>query len=430
VAGATVPLADYARLPFIQERVRLATDWFPLPTPIDPPLLVRFQYLLTRMLDARYSFALGNLVFHGIFLAFLVRFFGGVRVLVPVVLAYVGVASHYRFFYFLNGAEAELPAAVFGLIGLVRVTERSLVSGIFWLTASLLLKPSGIFFALSAVLLTLWRLLRRRLRWAEVPWGLVAVSFGVLVPFYVGLAWLVHRNRGVTESFGGPDSPFFIYTCSTFGKEFLTFYPVQFALAIVGLFVAPKAWRQLGYIALSVFFLRCLVHVAGGSYTIFFIPLAVVLIAGVFVRIWNGARPLWRWTAVLGAFAILLSANVTWYLRNVDDAYISRANSGWDNLVERLRREVPQGATVFFRKVSPRYDLVRNGRSDLTFLQLPEHPGEALERLAKPGPVLYMAPYQDFRGTDGPLAALGYREFAAAFGGHDEWRFVVLLKPQ
>ena len=31
-----VPLSDHTRLPFTQERVRWATDWFPLPVPIIP----------------------------------------------------------------------------------------------------------------------------------------------------------------------------------------------------------------------------------------------------------------------------------------------------------------------------------------------------------------------------------------------------------
>lgn len=420
-----IPLSDLTRLPYTQERVRWATDWFPLPVPIDPPLLVRTEYLLTRVLDARYAFVLASLAFHGLLLAFLIRAFGGARQALPVGAAYLAVVANWRSFYFLNGAEAELPAAAFALIGLVAVTRRRYVPAVWAFLVGSLFKATTLYYGFAAVGLVAWWLARRRVRASDLPWGLAAASAAVIGLFWAGLLYNAFGLRGGGYLFATQAYTFVVTPLSVFAADLLTNYPAQAALALAGL-VWPRDDR-VRWIALAVaiLVLRSTAAVAGGYYTTFFIPLMAYLGAGFVVRVWE--LPGFGRRLALAVSVAALAVNAATYAALPNkEGWISRANSGWEQLVSTLERDVPQGATVYFRKVSPRYDLERAGRRDLRFFELSEGEGQ-IATLSREGPVLYIAPYRDLRGADGPLAAIGYRELAPAFGSEDD-RFVVLLK--
>lgn len=435
VALVFIPLADHTRLPFVQERVRWATDWFPLPTPVDPPLLVRTEYLLTRVLDARYTFVLAELAVHAILLGYLVRWYGGRRVALPVTLGYAAAAATFRSFYFLNGAEAELPAAAFGLMAYIEVGRRRYVPGVVLFFLALAFKPTAIYLALSAAGLVLWRLVRREARWRELPWREAGVAVVVVAAFWVGMLVNVLQLRGFGAGslFAGPETPFFVHAASVFLGEFVTVYPVQVMLAVAGLVLAGRDRGFLAYLVVSTFVLRSTSPVAGGYYTTFFLPLWCLLAAGLLVRLWplaHSRSPLPRHAISALVATAALVGNAAAYAAMPDKAdWITRANSGWGELIDDLARDTPRGAVVYFRKVSPRYDLERRGRADLRFFEIPERESEALARLSRSGPVLYVAPYRDLRGADGPLGTLGYQVFTKPFGGRDD-PYVILVKRQ
>lgn len=414
ILGLAIFLGDHTRLPFTQERVRWATHWFPLPAPIENPLFVRFQYLLASLFDARYSFVLGNMVFHAVFFAFLVWYLGGTRVLLPAALAYVGVAGHYWFLWYLNGAEAELPAGVFGVMGFLLIARSKFVPGTFALTFALLLKPAGVYYALAAGGLLAWRWLRREADPRQMPWPLVLVSIAVLVPFYVGFVYYVVVLRGGVYIVDRPESPFFVTTFTAFAREFLTVYPIHMILAVAGLLWSRLDRWTLAYLFVSVFLMRSTYTVGGGYYQMMFLPLWALLVAGLLVRFWEW-QGLRRWVPVAVVVLVLAVADVGSYLISRD--FLTRSTGNWDQLIVKMRTELPQGATVYFRKVSPRYDLVRQGRTDLVFVELKE--GEdATKQLTSPSRgALVIAPVFDFEEEGRGLTRLGYTEFAAPFGG-------------
>jgi hypothetical protein len=429
-------IADQTRLPFVQERVRWATDWFPLPTPIENPLFVRYQYILASVLDARFSFLLGNAVFYAILFGFLIDHFGASKAL-PVGLAMLGVIAHFRFVYFLNGAEAELPAAILGLVGFFLVARRELVGGLMVLTIALMFKPTAIYYAISAGLLVLWWLIRREIPIRRVPWRLAMTAVVALIPFYIGFAYYVVLQRGGTYIFDRPSNPFFVQTASIFLNEFLTVYPAQVAVALFGLVVLPKDRGLLTFLVVSLFLTRSTYTVGGGYYTVFFLPVWVLLAARCLIwlqgRI-SATRP--RAVAMAAVFVLLVAGSAADYLVSRGDLWVNRSNTHWDQLIANLREEIPPGATVYFRKLSPRYDLVRSGRRDLRFFEISEDRDTALTALAAPGPILYMAPYVDLDGPDGPLKGYGYQEVSPPLGyrdvyaasSEDKFRIVVLLK--
>lgn len=429
VALAFIPLSDITRLPYLQDRVRWATDWFPLPVPIDPPLLVRTEYLLTRVIDARYSFVLAGLAFHGMLAAFLIRAFGGWPVAVPVGLVYFAVVANWRTLYFLNGAEAEFPAAAFALMGLVAVTRRRYVLGVWAFFVGLLFKETALFYGFAAIGLVVWWMARRRARLAELPWGLAVSCAVVVLLFWAGLLFNSFQLRGGGYLFSTSEYAFLVTSLSVFVADLVANYPAQIALAIVGLAWSVEDRLRWATLAGALLLVRSTTAAAGEYYTTFFMPLIGFLAAGFVVRLWSAGMSSPQRCLAIAACAGALAVNAVVYVALPDKAsWTSRASSGWDSLISSLQREVPRGATVYFRKISPRYDLEHAERRDLTWFELSE--GEAqLRTLSRPGPVVYIAPYRDLRGADGPLAALGYRELVPAFGPAGTDRFVVLLKP-
>lgn len=410
-----IVLGDHTRLPFTQERVRWATDSFPLAVPYENPLFVRFQYVLASVLDARYSFVLGNMIFHVICWGFLVSLLGGRRAILPVTAAYVAVASHYWLLWYLNGAEAELPAAVFGFMGFMLMARGRPVPATFALTMGMLLKPSAVYYALAAAVLLLWRWARGTARPSAFPWSLAIASVAVLVPYYVGFTYYVLILRGGTYILDRPENPFFVATFSAFLTDFVRVYPAHMLVAAVGLIWSRVPRGEILFLFAAVLLLRSTYTVGGGYYEMMFVPIWALLTAGLLMRA-RDLRPSRRWLATALPLGVLLVADVVSYATSRE--FITRSTSHWDELVARMRVELPAGATVFHRKISPKYDLVRQGRTDLDFEYLSEDPAAERDQVARPSVgSIVIAPIFDFDDEGRELARYGYREFSAPFGG-------------
>lgn len=422
-----IVLADHSRLPFVQERVRWATDWFPLPTPIDPPLLVRTEYFVTRIVDARYSFMLADLAFHAGFFVYLVRYFGGRRALVPVALGYVVALSSYRELYYFNGAEAEIPAAVFGLVGLLEVAKGRWGSSSVSFVVGMLFKVTAAFYALPALALIGWRVIRRQLRPRELPWGLAAMSLFITGAFYVGLVLYAFVLRGglyLVQGAGDTGGTFFIHSVSMFVGEFVTAYPVQTGIAVAGAIWPARDAALLRYAAIGTLLARCIPSASGGYYTMFFVPLWALLAASLFVRL-AASRPSWSRTIPPIAATLAVSSAIVVGIADAPQRadFPTRVNLGWDGVVATLDRATPHGATVLFRAISPRYDLERRGRHDLNFRDVGESNEATLAQLAQPGPTLYIAPLSDLGNPSLP----GYH-LVTRFGGAMGDRYIAYLK--
>ncbi|MBI4349627.1 MAG: hypothetical protein HY553_22520, partial [Elusimicrobia bacterium] len=412
-------LADHTRLPFLNERVRWATDWFPLPVPLDPPLLVRTEYLVTRLVDARYAFLLSSLCAHAGLLLYLAQHFGGRRVLVPVTLGYLTAVTSFRSIYFLNGAEAELPAAALGLIGLLETHRGRHVNALVAFTAGLLFKITAGFYAVPAIAIIVIRLARGRIDRSSLPWRAGLVALGMIGLTYVGYALNVVVLRGGSYVLQGSGQGFLLHSLGTFLAEFVTAYPVQAAVSVAAVALAPRRLELIA-LATSLLVIRSTVAVAGGYYTMFFVPLWALLACTMFVQLWEARRVTRRTVTALAALALL--GNALHYAELPDKIdWMTRSNTGWDQRIALVARETPSGATVLFRKLSPRYDLERSGRHDMTFREMPEDTEASIEALRRSGPVLYLAPGEDIERI-GP-AALGYRRIEPTFGGASAFAF-------
>src|SRR3990167_9326429 len=153
------------------------------------------------------------------------------------------------------------------------------------------------------------------------------------------------------------------------------------------------------------------------------------------VRLWAAGRVTLagfaasRRQLAVAVAAVVLVANAFGFANLASGDWMTRANANWDALVARLDRELPAGTTLYFRKVSPRYDLERRGRTDIRFRELIEGPLDTVKVLSAPGPILFIALRSDLDPL-GDLSRLGYGEVVPPFGDPKDpaGQYVVLLK--
>ena len=423
--------ADHTRLPYVQERVRWATDWFPLPVPFVPGEMVRLEYFLTRVVDARYSFVLVNAIFYMVLVAFTIRFWGGTAVAVPATLGAVTVLVHHKLFWFLNGAEAAVPGAVLGLIGTVLIARGQTSGGTAILMAAMLFRPEAFFYAFLAGILVIREVVRGGRRLRQVPWALGIVCAGTALLHSAGM--LAGNAIVLTPTFAfATPNPFYVGAFTRFLAEFAGEYSWQILLAVGGILWSPRDRGLLAFLFLGMLVVRPLIALAGGYYTIIFVPIWALAASGLFVRLWNGLPLATRSTVLKGRLAAggLLFAgvlvSVPGFRQLADPVWTTRATTGWDGVIEQLHNTVPHRATVYFRKVSPRYDLERRGRMDLRFRELGEDPAASRMLLAESGPILVIVRQSDL-ATLGDLTGFGYTTALGRFGPTDD-EFVMLLK--
>lgn len=439
-----VAVADHTRLPFIQERVRWATDWFPLPIPIIPGQIVRLEYFLTRVFDARYTFVLLSAAFLGVLVIQILRYWGGSRVAVPVLAGVAAVLVHSSPFYYLNGAEGALAGATLGLIGVLQVAARRYVGGAVILMAAMLIRPEEFFYAALAAILVGWRLARRPVHARDIPWGFGALCIGIV---------LLHTSGGfahewLTQTPGVRDIPspfaplefyrpggFYVGPAGRFLGEFVRTYPLQLLLTIGGILWAPRDRGLMAFLLVGMTALRPVLGVSGGYYTMLFVPIWALASAGLMVALWDAGR--WHigklalnsravGSAVAGT---VLVVNAFGFADLAHGPWTTRANTNWEGVVERLEQELPIGTTLYFRRLSPRYDLERAGRTDITFRELEEGFAGAVRLLSAPGPIALVVARSDLPSV-GEVSRLGYSDVVPAIGDarDPEAQFVFLLK--
>ena len=422
VAAVYLAIWSDAMLPMYQERVRWFTDQIPDATPVDQAVLVRAHYLLRLLGDIRYTVPLLNAVFPAALLWFLAAYFGG-RSAVWVNLAVLAVLCSYGAAYYSTGADAEIPAAVFGMIGLLTVARGRVTLGLFWIWLALLFKSTALYFLVSAVVLALWPRRSRPAAWRELFSPLVGLM-GVFLAFYYVNYVIYAATRGVTYLVHVRGDVFFWSPLREFASEIATLYPVILLLCVLALLFARGDRGVLLYATVSLIALRCTARVAGGYYTLFFVPLMMVLVAALFVRLAERRAG----SLVVAALALVafVSNAVGFVIHR--DAVVSRRTMQWDAVIGGIDRALPPGSEVLYRQVSPKYDLERRGRGDLRFVYLPEDRVAALARLEAPGAKAYIAPGLDLSPeTDRRLSDGGFRPLLGPVGPHGA-RFRVFLK--
>jgi hypothetical protein len=426
-AGSLLMVAAYlvvwpdALLPFAQERVRWFTDQIPDAIAVDQPLLVRAQYLLRLVADIRWTLPLLNALFPVALLWGLAAFFGGGPAVAATLVVFLGWGPLYN----SSGADGEVPAATFALLGLLAVLRGRVRIGAFFLWFALLWKATALYYVVTAA----GFLLSRRNQgesWHVLRSPAVIAMGGFLLLYYANYAVLLGR-RGVGYLVHEAAQPFFVYPLVRFGADLFTVYLAATALALAGLLLGSLRMRALLYVTVALLALRCTARVAGGYYTLFFAPLLACLVAALFARLLEMERPTRR--AVVAALIIgALAVNAAGFARASEQG-LSRRTLGWDPLIRQLAEDLPRGAQVLYRKVSPRYDLIRIGRDDLRFAYLPEDQESTLALLESPGPKAYLAPASDLDGdANRRLAESGFRVLRAPFGPPDQ-RFVALVRP-
>jgi len=209
--------------------------------------------------------------------------------------------------------------------------------------------------------------------------------------------------------------------------DLFTVYLAATALALACLLLRSRRMPALLYVAVALLVLRCTARLTGGYYTLFFAPLLAALVAALFAWLLERQGPARRAVVValvIGAL-VLNAAGFVW----AREQGLSRRGLDWDPLIRELAADLPRGAEVLHRKVSPRYDLTRLGRDDLRFANLPENREAAMALLESPGPKVYFGSAEDLDvDSHRRLAESGFRVLRAPFGPWYQ-RFVVLVRP-
>jgi hypothetical protein len=425
-AGSLLVVAAYlmvwpdALLPFTQERVRWFTDQIPDALPVDQPLLVRAQYFLRQLANIRWTLPLFNALFPVALLWGLAALFGSGPAVAATFVVFLGWGPLYN----STGADGEVPAAVFAVLGLLAVLRGRVRIGVFFLWFALLWKVTALYYVVTAAGFLLARTNLRE-SWHALRSPAVVAMGGFLLLYYANYTVLLGR-RGVGYLVHEASQPFFVYPLERFGAELFTVYLAATALALAGLLLGSRRMPALIYVTVALLALRCTARVAGGYYTLFFAPLLACLVAALFARLLEMERPTRR--AVVVALIIgALAVNAAGFARAREQG-LSRRALGWDPLIRELAANLPRGAQMLYRKASPRYDLIRIGRDDLRFAYLPEDREATLALLESPGPKAYLGPVADLDGgANRRLAERGFRVLRAPFGPPDQ-RFVALVR--
>lgn len=393
LAIVAVYLASWpeAILPFEDERVRWFTDQIPDATPVDQPLLVRTHYLLSLASDVRFTIPLLNALFP-VALAWGLAIYFGARSALPVSLAALLVFTNPIPLFYSTGADAEIPAAVFGILGVLAVGSRRWRLGFFLLWFGTLFKITGLYYAGAGGAIFLWSVLQGRAGWRELKSPMVLVMAGLTVLYYLNYAaYVVHR--GVTYVVHTSSYAFFTTPAVVFARDFVTTYAAISALVALAWILAGKRRALMIGAPVLVFVLRCTALPAGGYYTLFFVPVMAWLVAELFV-----------WTSVvrprLAVWAIPLVVGLSlWFHADMfvekRPAFTTPRTMQWNAVVAAIDAALPRNGEVYYRKVSPKYDLLKRGRQDVTFVYTTEDPAETERRLTAPGTKVYLAPVED-----------------------------------
>jgi hypothetical protein len=402
-----------AILPFEDERVRWFTDQVPDATPVDQPLLVRAHYLASLVGDVRYTLPLLNALFPVALVWGLAIYFGGQSAL-PVSLAALLVFTNPVPIFYSTGADAEIPAAVFGLLGVLAVGRQRWRLGFFLLWFGLLFKITGLYYAGAGAAMFLWSMRQGKVGWRELKSPVVLCMAGLTLLYYLNYAvYVVHR--GVTYVVHTSSYAFFTTPATVFAHDFVTTYAAISILIALAWILVRERRSFLICVPVLVFALRCTALPAGGYYTLFFIPVMAWLVSELFVWGFAERTRVAAWVVPLVVVATLAFHAESFVEKRL--AFTTPRTMQWNAVVGTIDAALPSDGEVFYRKVSPKYDLLKRGRRDAAFIYTTEDPAETERRLTAPGAKIYLAPVDDLDdAARRRLTANGFRPLLKDLG--------------
>ncbi len=297
--------------------------------------------------------------------------------------------------------------------------------GAFLLWVALLFKASAFFYAATGAAIFLWYRRREKVGRGELTSPAVLYMAGLAALYYLNYAVYVGR-RGGTYLVRTPEAQFFISPARVFAREFATEYlPITILIGLAWILVRQRR-PVLMSVPLVLFVLRCVSLPAGGYYTLFFVPVMAWLVSELFV--WAVAeRPrlaAWIVPLVVGGALVFNAA----YFVDQRGLFVTRRTMRWDAVIGVIDAALPPGGEVFYRKASPKYELIERGRRDARYTYVSEDPGETERRLTTPGAKVYLAPVSDLDEAAGRrLAANGFRPLLHDLGPQRA-RFVLWFK--
>lgn len=425
IAAVYVASWPEAMLAFHDERVRWFTDQVPDATPVDQPLLVRAQYLARLVGDVRYTLPLLNALFPVALLWGLAIYFGR-RSALPVSLAALLVFTSPMPVFYSTGADAEVAAAVFGLLGILALGRQRWRLGVFLLWFALLFKVTGLYYAGTGIALFLRSRRLGKVEWREMTSPVLLGMAGLTLLYYLNYAIYVGR-RGVTYAVHTTSSAFFFFPATVFAHEFVTRYAaITVLIALAWILVRPRP-SFLICVPLLLFALRCTALPAGGYYTLFFAPVMAWLVSELFVWAFATRPRVAAWAVPLVTGAALVSHAVSFV--DLREALVTPRTMRWDAVVDAIDVALPAGGEVLYRRVSPKYELLKRNRQDATFIYTTEDPAETERRLTAPGAKVYLAPVSDLDDVARQrLIANGFRPLLQDLGPRRS-PFLLWFKP-
>lgn len=425
IAGVYVASWPEAILAFHDERVRWFTDQVPDATPVDQPLLVRAQYLARLVGDVRYTLPLLNGLFPAALLWGLAIYFGR-RSALPVSLAALLVFTSPAPVFYSTGADAEVAAAVFGLLGILAMGRQRWRLGVFLLWVALLFKVTGLYYAGTGIALFLRSRRLGKVEWREMASPVLLGMVGLTLLYYLNYAVYVGR-RGVTYAVHTTSSSFFFFPATVFAHELVTRYAaITILIALAWILVRPRR-SVLICVPLLLFALRCTALPAGGYYTLFFAPVMAWLVSELFVWAFATRPRVAAWAVPLVTGAALVSHAVSFV--DLREALVTPRTMRWDAVVDAIDVALPARGEVLYRRVSPKYELLKRNRQDATFIYTTEDPAETERKLTAPGAKVYLAPVSDLDDVARQrLIANGFRPLLQDLGPRRS-PFLLWFKP-
>jgi hypothetical protein len=388
--------------------------------PIDVPVPLRIARGLTHFLSIDLAVPMLGLFSMLIWFSFLVYTYGGENGggwLVLLVFAFTFINKS---FFELLYANFELPAAIFGWIGLFGVWRRRINLGLFFVILSTIWKNTGIFQLAVAVILCAFVIYQDRRAGQgtrqRIDAGFLIFMLGYFALNYWGSFYYMFALRSGPGYVLASDSERIIWFASFF--EFVqTLARDYFAVFILGV-IGAVVGRMGPFPLLSfgmLIFVRSFSQLSSFYYPLIFLPGLSFFAGFALVRISGYFR-----NGIMQVVAIILVLSITTYqFIAMSPSYpfgMSRLNSNFDPFIRKLSWRFPKTGIIYQRDISLKPYLIERLGENLNaviFRNYPENENEFMSELSRPGCKLIIATREHLGLigiTEGDLISMAYSE--------------------
>jgi hypothetical protein len=409
----------------LDERVRWFADKVPH-FPYDPPFPTRFSLVLSWLIPFEFVTPLISLASIFVWFVFLI-YIGEGKSVSALIFTFLVMFSNAYILDESIFANMELPAAIFGFVGLYGVLKKRFTLAILFLTLSCIFKITGLFFLVCGFVITIYYFFKNKNTLKQINFSLLIVCFVFIIINQAGLFFYVMIIRG------GPgyiitigNHIFWLSSLKNFLVVFLTGYLFLFVIAAIGIIFDEKHRKSCLVLLFLLLLFRCSSRLSDGYYVLFFIP---SLSFGAFYGLNWLFKKLGNLRVINLSAALVLIAISTFQffctLDKVNNRLINKYNSNFTSLVKTLAKELPKDTVIYQRRISLKPYLSRLGRKDIVYLLHNENKEEVLELLRKGNkPALLFDHKNDVGITEEELSEIGFKHKFELIDKTNGWRLL------